>query len=182
MHSAHPHRLATYDARGVQTTGGKGVLIQAEFCPGGTLQDHLKLLLDARNRGGERAVTSSTDRRYDGCDREVIGPKSRKVYTPEAELMAKAEEEKRRRRSLQTAATATATAAGAATKKPSGELPLTGENRRRVAVLPDENLARRLEIWMRQVCRLNRSTTGPGAGHAARVTKRVYARSRDIGF
>lgn len=146
------------------------MLIQAEFCSGGSLQDHLKLLLDARNRGCKRAATSSSDRRYDGCDREVIGPKSRKVYTPEAELMAKAEEEKRKRRSPQT----DATAAAAATSKPGGEVPLT-ETRRKVAALSDGSLARRLEVWMRQV---NRWLTSPGAGSAARMTKLMWARSR----
>eukprot|EP00752_Nemacystus_decipiens_P002026 g1941.t1 len=148
-HSAHPHCLATYDARGVQTTGGRGVLIQAEFCSGGTLQDYLKLLLDAWNRGAcKRAASSRSDRRYDGCDREVIGPKSRKVYTPEVELMAKAEEEQQKQRSARMAATAPPGDA-AATGKHGGDVPLP-ETLRQVAVLPDGNLARRMEIWMRQ--------------------------------
>lgn len=156
MHSAHPHRLATYDARGVQTTGGMVVLTQAEFCSGGTLQDHLNLLIAASSRGCKRAASSSSDRRYDGCDREVIGPQSRKVYTPEAELMAKAEEEKRKRRSAKTPAGAAApaapalAAAAAWSSKPDGEVTLA-ETRKQVATLPDRNLARRLEIWMRQV-------------------------------
>eukprot|EP00903_Cladosiphon_okamuranus_P020324 g18647.t1 len=156
MHSAHPHRLATYDARGVQTTGGRVVLIQAEFCSGGTLEDHLKVRVDAAS--GRRAAiiissssSSSSDRRYDGCDREVIGPKSRKVYTPEQELMAKPEEEKRKRgRPKESSATAGGDGASAMIRKPGGEVSST-ELRRAAAALPDEDLARRLEVWMRQV-------------------------------
>ncbi|CAM9350037.1 unnamed protein product [Ectocarpus fasciculatus] len=131
MHSAHPHRIATYDERGVQTTGGKVVLIQAEFCAGGSLQNHLNLLL------GSSGKTSTAGRSF---DREV---ERRKVYTPEAEAMLKAEEEEKKRRKARNAPAATAKIAGRSVprREPLGA---SGAGQ-------GGTLSQRLEVWVRQV-------------------------------
>lgn len=131
MHSAHPHRIATYDERGVQTTGGKVVLIQAEFCAGGSLQNHLNLLL------GSSGKTSTAGRSF---DREV---ERRKVYTPEAEAMLKAEEEEKKRRKARNAPASTAKIAGRSVprREPLGA---SGAGQ-------GGTLSQRLEVWVRQV-------------------------------
>lgn len=104
------------------------VLIQAEFCAGGSLQDHLNRLLACSRMsttgggGGRGGVGWSRGHGNGSYDREVMGPRRKKVYTPEAEAMIKAEEEKEE------------------------------EKRRRGAgQLPARYLARRLEVWVRQV-------------------------------
>ncbi|CAB1111168.1 unnamed protein product [Ectocarpus sp. CCAP 1310/34] len=132
MHSAHPHRIATYDERGVQTTGGEVVLIQAEFCAGGSLQNHLNLLL------GSSGETSTAGRSF---DREV---ERRIVYTPEAESMLKAEEEEKKRQQARNAPSPTANKiAGRSVpwREPLG----TG------GAAQGGTLSQRLEVWVRQV-------------------------------
>lgn len=133
MHSAHPHRIATYDERGVQTTGGKVVLIQAEFCAGGSLQNHLNLLL------GSSGKTSTAERSF---DREV---ERRKVYTPEAESMLKAEEEKKRRKARNAPSSTDNKIAGrsAPRREPLGA----------GGAAQGDTLSQRLEVWVRQVKR-----------------------------
>ncbi|CAM9326541.1 unnamed protein product, partial [Ectocarpus sp. 12 AP-2014] len=132
MHSAHPHRLATYDERGVQTTGGKVVLIQAEFCAGGSLQNHLNLLL------GSSGETSAAGR---SVDREV---ERRKVYTPEAESMLKAEEEEKKRQKARNAPSPTA-------NKIAGRSVPWREPLGTCGAAQGGTLSQRLEVWVRQV-------------------------------
>lgn len=55
VHSAHPHRIATYDERGVQTTGGEVVLVLTDFCPGGTVEEYLR-------RISSRGATDTVER------------------------------------------------------------------------------------------------------------------------
>lgn len=57
--SAHPHRIATYDEFGEQTTGGTVVLILVEYCAGGSLQQHLQLL--TTQSGGGRGGNELSD-------------------------------------------------------------------------------------------------------------------------
>ncbi|CAM9605383.1 unnamed protein product [Ectocarpus sp. 13 AM-2016] len=132
MHSAHPHRIATYDERGVQTTGGKVVLIQAEFCAGGSLQNHLNLLL------GSSGETSTAGRSF---DREV---ERRKVYTPEAESMLKAEEEEKKRQKARNAPSPTA-------NKIAGRSVPWREPLGTRGAAQGGTLSQRLEVWVRQV-------------------------------
>ncbi|CBJ27288.1 Serine/threonine-protein kinase Nek3 (NimA-related protein kinase 3) [Ectocarpus siliculosus] len=132
IHSAHPHRIATYDERGVQTTGGKVVLIQAEFCAGGSLQNHLNLLL------GSSGETSTAGRSF---DREV---ERRKVYTPEAESMLKAEEEEKKRRKATNAPSSTA-------NKIAGRSVPWREPLGTRGAAQGGTLSQRLEVWVRQV-------------------------------
>lgn len=103
----HLHRVATYDERGVQTTGGAVLLILAEFCPGGSLQEHLNLLLAAPSSPADHDVNtrmgSSKDRALgrqhveqnnddtisdstDKCDRTLVGAKSKEIH--ESDLKA----------------------------------------------------------------------------------------------
>lgn len=100
IHCAHPHRIANYDDRGVQTTGGAVVLVLSEFCPGGSLQEHLNLLLAMpssaktpvdirigfckdtvfRRNNAEKKIDDSSD--SNANDSAVVEPKSRRIHTP----------------------------------------------------------------------------------------------------
>lgn len=150
VHSAHPHRIATYDERGVQTTGGVVVLIQEEFCSGGSLQDHLNLVLGARSDGGGGVSGGKRRPPSEGgsYDREVMGPRSRKVYTPEAESMLKAEKEEKKRRSAKLVAAAPSAASNVGGAK---MLPWTGSPGTAVGPPQGGSFARRLEVWVQQV-------------------------------
>lgn len=57
INSAHPHRIATYNERGIETTGSSIVLILTEFCPGGLLLENLKLA-SALSAGSPITVSS----------------------------------------------------------------------------------------------------------------------------
>lgn len=81
--SAHPHRIATYDQVGEQTIGGAVVVVLVEFCPGGSLQDHL-IVLEEGQRGEsvgvdggkglkERGQRDEATRIPDGDDAEPCG-------------------------------------------------------------------------------------------------------------
>ncbi|CAM9461013.1 unnamed protein product [Pylaiella littoralis] len=173
VHSAHPHRIATYDERGVQTTGGAVVLIQEEFCSGGSLQDHLSLLLGTRSSGGgggKRRPPSEGG----SYDREVMGPRSRKVYTPEAESMLQVEEEEQKRRSARLVAAAAAAAPAAASKVGSGKvLPCPERPGTATGVF-----ARRLELWVRQVAHGLSALHADGGLHRNISARSVYLDER----
>lgn len=150
VHSAHPHRIATYDERGVQTTGGEVVLVLLEFCPGGSIEDHL---------GQLRGVTETMTFRAGG-DRDhgrprtnrgslgppAVGPKTDKQITTGAYSASRVEN-------------------GEMSKLEKGSI--TSEACERKAGVMDGGgtidlrvTARRLEIWVRQVCAHPATTRG----------------------
>lgn len=148
--SAHPHRTATYDARGVQTTGGLVVLVQEEFCSGGSLQDHLKVLL----RGAGGRVSS----------RRAVGGGSA-GGSGDGSFLGVDEEERARRsgesRSGPAPFTSGGHAAGNGTKPPQAA---AGGPRGKAATV-----AARLEVWVRQVKR------GPITDTAGSTTNKMQA-------
>lgn len=69
--SAHPHRIATYDERGEQTTGDAVVLVLVEFCAGGSLEDYLKVVAqsgDTECKKGATAISPGRELRHGGRD------------------------------------------------------------------------------------------------------------------
>ncbi|CAM9362061.1 unnamed protein product, partial [Scytosiphon promiscuus] len=151
MRSAHSHRIATYDERGVQTTGGTMVLVQAEFCAGGSLEEHLNQLLapsrtGATGGGGRGGIGASRGHGNGSYDGQVMGPRRNKVYTPEAESLLKVEEFEQ-----------------------GGQKERRGES-----VRPARYLARRLEVWVRQVAHALSALHADGGLHRNINSRDVY--------
>ena len=147
VHSAHPHRIATYDERGVQTTGGEVVLVLLEFCPGGSIEDHLGLLRGetetavARGGGGRDRNRSQTNGGSLGTP--AVGPKSKTHFTTGADSVSRAEDGEGR--------LLEGSIISHASERKTGVLDRVGTTAARVP-------ARRLEVWVRQV-RARPSTT-----------------------
>lgn len=149
VHSAHPHRIATYDERGLQTMGGAVVLILSEFCPGGSLQEHISRTSAARRTGGgsgakrERSKVGSRTR-----GEGIIRSATTKENTHEGQSILKAEQHTPKREDTTLASNAVRTATEKDSNKAFSDL--NGK-----ASSSAEPLSRRLEIWVRQVRLLN---------------------------
>lgn len=130
--SAHPHLNAAYDARGVQTKGGLVVLVQEEFCSGGSLQDRLEVLL--RGAGGR-----SSGRRTAGGDSG--GGKG------DGSLFGVGEEERARASGDSCSGLGPFTPGGDATDAKPSQAQAGGPRGGAATV------AARLEVWVRQVKR-----------------------------
>lgn len=143
VHSAHPHRIATYDERGVQTTGGEVVLVLLEFCPGGSIEDHLGLLrgvtetTNAAGEGGGRDRDSDRSRtNRDSLGTLAVEPRRKRQYTTGDNWVSRAEEGE-----------------GSLIE---GSIVSDASERKaevvdRVGAIAPAVPARRLEVWVRQV-------------------------------
>lgn len=160
VHSAHPHRIATYDERGVQTTGGEVVLVLLEFCPGGSIEDHLALLRGTTQTAGARGGGDETTRARGGGGRSIdgsqinrdslstpaVGPKSKQPFTTEGNPVSRVEDDEGRLQGVPTNS-----GAGSERQERNKGVSRDGGVVDRVGAVAPRVLSRRLEVWVRQV-------------------------------
>lgn len=141
VHSAYPHRIATYDERGVQTTGGEVVLVLLEFCPGGSIEDHLVQLRSVTettaSRGGGDRDQNRPQTNRDSLGTPAVEPKRNKQIRTGDNSASRAEDGQRSKLEK-------GSITSDACERKAGVMDLGGTVDPRVT-------ARRLEIWVRQV-------------------------------
>lgn len=150
INSAHPHRIATYNERGVETTGSSIVLILTEFCPGGSLLENLKLAC-ALSAGSASAVSSGRRLKQallerDGFDKGFVSLTTSKTYTLEMQSISRADRE----RVEQSKSGNTGCGGNGSTRTRDRKGGTRGEGSKRLASGPLP--AARLETWFRQAC------------------------------